>query len=712
MTGAAMTYQATGDAELKRRLIYVIDELAEVQKAHGDGYALATKGGRRAFAQVAAGDIRIRVRNDRVATGGVVNGCFDLAYVLNKILLGVDAIHRATGYEKAARVFYSLSDWFGTQVADKLDDARLQRFLIGEHGSLAETYASAYTRTGDEKYRRWAQRLVHHKATDPLAAGDVGWLVGQHCNAHIPKFTVAERVSRVTGDAALHRAAANAWRAYAIDYAHANGGNGCDEYLMALTDFERHLPHKAGPESCATVNMLRLTEALFEVEPTADKMDYYERALFDHTLSTHDPILGRAVYHTPPRHATARTYSHEFNSMWCCTGTGFEAPGKYAQMIFSRAADDSAVRVNLFAPATLEWRTRCARLRQETAFPYGETSCVKVEKVGADAKFAVRIRRPAWAGSGFAVYVNGARHSCPAAGYITIDREWKAGDRIDVEFPMTLRAELLPGSKRYCAFFYGPTLLVGDFGTEGIRRKDYIADPEHCVNVPNYCSTMYLEPPIPEPSLPSSALRDPASVLEPTACGPLTFRLKGTDILLVPMFALHFSRYTMYWRMMDEDENRRFAEAQSKAAAYSAKAADSVVPEDEWSEKRHGLSGAHTDSGVNIYGGPDTFGWRGAHGAAGGHFAYRLATGDGPCTLVARYRMCEKGPRKFDVQVDGRTIFTEDLKDSGRRGFFFREMKIPPELTAGKKKVEVRFVPYPGNIAGGLFGLWLLDGGR
>ena len=75
---------------------------------------------------------------------------------------------------------------------------------------------------------------------------------------------------------------------------------------------------------------------------------------------------------------------------------------------------------------------------------------------------------------------------------------------------------------------------------------------------------------------------------------------------------------------------------------------------------------------------------------------------------MARYRDCEKGAREFDVLVDGKAVFTESLKDSGRRGFIFREMPIPPELLAGKKKVEVRFVPNPGNIAGGLFGLWML----
>ena len=57
MSGAAMTVEATGDEELKRRLLYVVDELEAVQNAHGCGYALATKNGRRAYAEIARGDI-------------------------------------------------------------------------------------------------------------------------------------------------------------------------------------------------------------------------------------------------------------------------------------------------------------------------------------------------------------------------------------------------------------------------------------------------------------------------------------------------------------------------------------------------------------------------------------------------------------------------------------------------------------------------------
>lgn len=96
---------------------------------------------------------------------------------------------------------------------------------------------------------------------------------------------------------------------------------------------------------------------------------------------------------------------------------------------------------------------------------------------------------------------------------------------------------------------------------------------------------------------------------------------------------------------------------------------------------------------------------------SGGFFSFRLAVGDQPggCALVGVYLARERGGRSFDVQVDGTTIFTDNLTDMGRPGFVFREMPIPSELLAGKKTVEVKFVPKPGNIAGGIFGLRMVS---
>ncbi len=492
--------------------------------------------------------------NPKTEYTSVINGHFEPIYTFNKVALGLYRAWVATGDEQVRRVFLNLSDWFGADFLDKLSDEDKDKILDCEHGSLPESFADAYRMTGDEKYLRWARRLCQDRMLVPLSKGNRRKLDFHHANNEIPKFTAAERVYRLTGEEWLHDAAVNAMEAFMNDYAFANGGNAYDEHLFPPTAFEEKFQRLAGPESCGSINMLRLTEALFETDPSARRMDFYERVLFDHILSTHEPFKGLTVYHTPTKWAASRTYSREFDAMWCCTGTGFEAPGKYAQMVFSRATDNSAVRVNLFAPASLDWKERGVRLHQETAFPYGETSCLKIDAVGKNAKFAVCIRCPFWADERFAVYVNGAKVESRSDGYVTILRKWKAGDRIDIEFPMKLRAEPLPGSKRYAAFFYGPTLLVGDLGTEGISREDYVPPISAGDGTPSFIWSNRFGADIPMVTIPAEALARPEDYLEPTALSPLTFRMKGTEILLVPMFALHYSRYGMYWRLAGDEE--------------------------------------------------------------------------------------------------------------------------------------------------------------
>ena len=54
--------------------------------------------------------------------------------------------------------------------------------------------------------------------------------------------------------------------------------------------------------------------------------------------------------------------------------------------------------------------------------------------------------------------------------------------------------------------------------------------------------------------------------------------------------------------------------------------------------------------------------------------------------------------------VDGQRIATQKLDNNQPGEFFEREYALPAALTYGKQQIVVKFVPHPGNIAGGLYG--------
>jgi DUF1680 family protein len=72
------------------------------------------------------------------------------------------------------------------------------------------------------------------------------------------------------------------------------------------------------------------------------------------------------------------------------------------------------------------------------------------------------LRVPSWVRRGYTVSVNCARQQLAATPgqYITIDRQWKTGDKIEIEMPLSFRAERTIDDPAVQSIYYGPTLLA------------------------------------------------------------------------------------------------------------------------------------------------------------------------------------------------------------------------------------------------------------
>ena len=95
------------------------------------------------------------------------------------------------------------------------------------------------------------------------------------------------------------------------------------------------------------------------------------------------------------------------------------------------------------------------------------------------ASFPVYLRIPAWAGAGTSIAVNGKRVAGAAepGHFAAVRREWRNGDRIEVDFDMPTRLEAVdPQHPNLLAPVHGPLALfsVGAI-PEGLRRADLLA---------------------------------------------------------------------------------------------------------------------------------------------------------------------------------------------------------------------------------------------
>ena len=394
-----------------------------------------------------------------------------------------------------------------------------------------------YELTGESRYLEWAGRLNDRSMWVPLSEGrDI--LNGWHANTQIPKFTGFEKFYVHTGDERFDRAARNFWEIVTTRHSWVIGGNSTGEHFFPESRFEEKVLKQGGPETCNSVNMMRLTEALFAQRPDVRMAEYYERVLLNHILSAYDPCKGMCVYFTPMRPAHYRVYGSEDHSFWCCNQSGLETPAKLNRMVFTKQGRD--LMVNLFVPAAVTWKERHVSLIQQASMPESPEVTL-ILKTGRDRELGLLVRKPSW--SPEAVLTLNGRTIAPetdSAGYWVVREPWSGTDTLKIGFSPRITAEKLPGSERYSALLYGPYVLAGRMGKDSLPASFWRGIDNGANNVI----------PMPERTFVPWTAETIASHVVKTGDDPLTFGFEGKvfrGIGIEPFYRIHFERYTIYW---------------------------------------------------------------------------------------------------------------------------------------------------------------------
>jgi DUF1680 family protein len=522
LSACALMYASTGDEALKKRADYIVAELAKCQEA------MPAMGYNKGFLSAYPESLF-----DMLDAGKKVWAPY---YTLQKIMAGLLDVYEHCGNRQALEVDEHIADWLEFRVG-RLSYDQMQRALATEQGGMNEVLSNLYAVTGKSDYLKLAASFNHEAVFAPLAAGE-DKLDRLHANTQIPKIIGAARQYELTGDQRMHNIASFFWDRVALNRSWVIGGDSDREHFFAVTDFARHLSG-ATAETCNTYNMLKLTRHLFEWEPSATQMDFYERALYNHILASQDPDTGMMTYFVSMKPGHFKVYSTPLDSFWCCMGTGIENHAKYGDTIYFHAPD--TLYVNLFIASTLRWGDEGVTVRQETQFPNEEGTTLTIH-CAQPRKFAIELRHPAWAAQ-VAVSINGKAQ--PATGtpasYLTLDRMWHDGDKIEYRLPMTLRVEPLPDSPSTVSLLYGPLVLAGDMGSDGLPGNGQEArDQLDLDKVP--------DPPAPLIACPTNEI---LSHIRRAPGGGIAFRTDGlvkpADLPLVPLYRLHHERYTVYW---------------------------------------------------------------------------------------------------------------------------------------------------------------------
>ena len=693
LTALAMN-AATGSEACRERMEYWISELQRCADANaknhpewGKGYVGGVPGSDRIWSNYKKGNF------------GPYSGAWVPFYNLHKMYAGLRDCWVYCGNEQAKKLFLDFCDW-AIDLTSGLTDEQVERTLHTEHGGMNEVLADAYAITGDKKYLDVAKRFSHKRLLLPLEQRQ-DCLDNMHANTQVPKVVGFERISELSGDEAYHNAASFFWDIVTGERTLAFGGNSRREHFPSKEACKDFVEDIDGPETCNTNNMLKLSEELHRRNPEARYADFYELATFNHILSSQHPEHGGYVYFTSARPRHYRNYSAPNEAMWCCVGTGMENHGKYGQFVYTKIQDN--LFVNLFAATQLNWKERGIVVRQETQFPYAETSRISIAE--GKGQFTLQVRYPAWVKPGeFALKVNGQPVSIVTgpSSYVAISRKWKKGDVVDITFPMHNSVKYLPNLPQYIALMHGPIMLAMKTGTEDLVRL--IADDSRFGQL-----AVGKKLPVDQaPILINNNLEDIANQLHPIAGKPLHFTLTTrmeNEIRneLMPFFELHDSRYMMYWLALSENSYKGYldnlAKREQERQALEDRTVDKVQPGEQQPESDHFME---TDRS-NVGNTNDVF-YRDA--SDGHYFSYLLQTG-GQTELSLRLKYWGVGEWKsheFDILVDD--VVVTSVNNTGKyriSEFKYETYPIPAELLKGKKQVRVKFQAKPRKQIGEIY---------
>jgi len=367
--------------------------------------------------------------------------------------------------------------------AQKIGDLLCARFLgerkvsdIGspdQNQSVIHGLTRLFETTGKREYCDLALEIVQEFATP--GAGDYlrTALEGKEFYA-TPKprweslhsiMGLAE-LYRITGTEEYRRAFEHIWWSIVKLDRHNNGGFSSGEQAVG------NPYHPGAIETCCTIAWVAMSIDMLHLTGNSVVADEIELSTLNSVVGLHSPdgiwstyntpMDGRRIPSTTDISFQIRPGSEQLN---CCSvnaARGFGMISDWALMKETGRVDNhETLVINWFGPSLLATMIDGVQvtLTQETTYPNGGHILLRVDSEKPVA-FTLKVRVPYWSAKS-SVTVDGHDEQPPAGSYYAITRQWRSGDRIDIDLDMRLRAWV---GERECtgkvALYRGPLLLA------------------------------------------------------------------------------------------------------------------------------------------------------------------------------------------------------------------------------------------------------------
>lgn len=378
-------------------------------------------------------------------------------YNLHKILQGLLDVYVFTGNKEALEISEKLGFWINRRVS-AWDDKTRQNVLSIEYGGINDVLYQLYALSSNENKEAFlnaAHQFDEETLFTKVRKNTPDAMNNTHANTTIPKFMGALQRYNVTGDEIYLDYTKAFWTMVTQKHTYITGGNSENEHFGLDNVLAAERTH-VNNETCNTYNMLKLSRNLFEITGDKKYADYYENTYLNAIMASQNPETGCTMYFQPMATGYQKCYTTVDKSFWCCTGTGWENFTKLQDSIYYRS--ESSVIINNFVPSVLD--TGSAKIKVECNFLSSDKVNVLID---GNAASDLVIRIPEWTDS------NAVKASCNYKnenGFMKFSKDdVNAEKKIEITFPMTMKAFGLQDDENTVAFKYGPFVLSARLGT-------------------------------------------------------------------------------------------------------------------------------------------------------------------------------------------------------------------------------------------------------
>jgi DUF1680 family protein len=344
-----------------------------------------------------------------------------------------------------------------------------RRSIWPGHQITEMALARLYRVTGDERYLALAKFLLDERGPNRgekvnprgLAYNQAQQRVIEqtepvgHAVRATYMYSGMADVAALTGDAAYIKAIDTIWENTVGRKLYITGGIGA---TGAGEAFGRHyeLPNMtAYNETCASIGMDYWNHRLFLLHGDAKYIDVMERTLFNGLISG-VALDGKTFFYPNPLESNGQHERSPWFGVACCPSNITRFLASVPGYAYGRQGD--TIYVNLYTAGRAEIDLgggRTVKIGQQTRYPWDGAVKMTIDP-GKPQRFTMRIRVPGWArnesvpsdlyrfldapGEPAAIRMNGTPVPLTLdKGYVTIAREWRSGDTIDLQFPMPVR---------------------------------------------------------------------------------------------------------------------------------------------------------------------------------------------------------------------------------------------------------------------------------